>query len=321
MTTENRAAAVWERDRTIVRFPDPAVEVVDERFLGIRVRQAVVERLWTGGLWLEGPVWFGDGRYLVFSDIPSDRLLRWSEETGEVTVLRSPSNNANGSTRDLRGRLVTCEHETRRVTRTEYDGSVTVLMDSFEGRPLNAPNDVTTHSDGSVWFTDPAWGIEGEYEGHRAVQENPRQVYRIDPVTGRGEAVVTDMDRPNGIAFSPDESLLYVVDDDIRVYDMVDGRPVDGRLAVDMRGGASDGIAIDVQGNIWTAASGLGDGYDGVHCYAPDGTLLGQVLLPEGCANLCFGGAKNNRLFICASRSLYSLYVDVKGVPVPRPVS
>jgi gluconolactonase len=317
MIDPGRCAAVWERDRTIIRFPDPAVEIVDERFRSLVVRQAVVERLWTGGLWLEGPVWFGDGRYLLFSDIPSDRLLRWSEETGDVTVFRSPSDNANGNTRDQAGRLVSCEHGTRRVTRTEYDGSVTVLMDSFEGKPLNAPNDVTTHSDGSVWFTDPAWGIEGDFEGNRATQENPRQVYRVDALTGRGEAVVTDMDRPNGIAFSPDENLLYVVDDDIRVYDMVDGRPVNGRMAVDMRGGASDGIAIDLDGNIWSAASGLGDGYDGVHCYAPDGTLLGQILLPEACANLCFGGRKRNRLFICASRSLYSLYVEAKGVPVP----
>lgn len=311
--TAGATAAAWERDRTVMRFPDPAIVVVDERFRALTVYQEVVERLWTGARWLEGPVWFGDRGELLFSDIPNDRILRWSEADGSVAEYRRPSNNANGNTRDRHGRLVTCEHRTRRVTRTEHDGTVTVLADAHEGAPLNSPNDVVTSRDGAVWFTDPDWGIQGLYEGERA-ESRPCSVYRIDPVTGEVEAVVTDMAKPNGLAFSPDESKLYVVDKDVRVYDMVDGRPVDGRWLIDMGVGTSDGIRVDVAGNIWSGASLGGDGYDGVHCYAPDGTLLGLILLPEACANLAFGGIKRNRLFIAASRSLYSLYVETQGV-------
>lgn len=316
MFEPGRSTLAWERDRTIIRFPDPAFVVVDERFSSLLVRQEVVQRLWTGARWVEGPVWFGDGDYLLFSDIPNDRILRWSAASGMVDVFRQPSNNANGNARDRGGRLITCEHRSRRVTRTEYDGRVTVLADRFDGHPLNAPNDLTTSSDGAIWFTDPGWGIAGHYEGDRCPEEIPRAVYRIEPVSGQIEPVITDMSRPNGIAFSPDESRLYVVDDDIRVYDMVDGHPVHGRWLVDMAGGSSDGIRVDVEGNIWSAASGLGDGYDGVHCYDSDGVLLGQILLPEACANLCFGGVKRNRLFITASRSLYSVYVETQGCPV-----
>jgi gluconolactonase len=307
---------VWERDRGVVRLPDPAIEIVDERFRALLPFQAVVERLWTGGRWLEGPVWFGDLRSVVFADIPNDRMLRWTEESGVTTVFRQPSDNANGGTRDREGRLITCEHRTRRVTRTEHDGRRTVLADRFEGKPLNAPNDVVVSADGAVWFTDPGWGIEGDFEGDKAEKELPCQVYRIDPVTLALEVVITEMARPNGIAFSPDESLLYVVDKDIRVYDMVDGRPVNGRLFVDMGIGTSDGIRIDTAGNCWTAAAG-GAGYDGVHCYAPDGTLLGRIHLPEGCANLVFGGAKKNRLFLTATSSLYSVFVEAHGAQTP----
>jgi len=305
----------WQRD--VVGYPDPAIEVLDPRFEPYRLLATTIERLWTGGRWTEGPVWFGDGRFLLFSDIPSERILRWTEETGAVTVFRSPSGSANGNTRDRQGRLITCEHLTRRVTRTEHDGRITVLADRFDGKPLNAPNDVAVHSDGSVWFTDPGWGIEGDYEGDKAEKELPCAVYRIDGATGELTAVVTEMARPNGIAFSPDERLLYVVDRDIRVYDLDGTQPVNGRTFTDMAPASSDGIRLDRHGNLWTAAHSGGAGYDGVHCYDPDGVLLGRIHLPEGCANLCFGGIKKNRLFMTASRSLYSVYVEAQGAQTP----
>jgi len=308
----------WAIDRTALHIPDPAIETVDPRFEELRIWQSVVQRLWTGGEWLEGPVWFGDGRYLLFSDIPGNRILRWTEETGEVSTFRSPANNANGHTRDRSGRLVSCEHLTRRVTRTEPDGSITVLVDHYDGRTLNAPNDVTVSADGAVWFTDPGWGITNDYEGDRADPELPMAVYRIDQLTGETEAVITEMQRPNGICFSPDEELLYVVDSgEIRVFDMVDGRPTNGRRFIDMAPGNSDGIRCDTAGNVWSAAAGGGVGFDGVHCYHPDGTLLGRIVLPEACANLTFGGRKRNRLFMAATQSLYSVYVNARGAQQP----
>jgi gluconolactonase len=318
MTRQRPGATAWDSDRSIVRFPDPAIEIVDERFRPLVVEHEVVDRLWTGGRWLEGPVWFGDGRYLLFSDIPNDRMMCWSEVTGQVTVFRQPSNNSNGNTRDQQGRLVTCEHLTRRVTRTEHDGTITVLMDSFEGYPLNAPNDVVVHPDGSIWFTDPGWGIEGNYEGDKADGEIPRHVFRIDPGTGAGVPVITGMDRPNGLCFSPGESRLYVVDvGHIRVFDMDGITPVNGRVFVEMSPGQSDGIRTDRDGNLWSAAGGGGAGFDGVHCYSPDGDLLGQIHLPETCANFCFGGIKKNRLFITAGRSLYSVFTEAQGTQYP----
>jgi gluconolactonase len=299
------------------RYPDPSLRVLDPRFERYLLFNAAVERIATGFRWVEGPVWFGDHDCLLFSDIPADRMLRWDAAGGAVTVFRQPSHFANGNTRDGQGRLVTCEHGTRRVTRTEHDGTITVLADRYEGARLNAPNDVVVGPDGAVWFTDPGYGILSDYEGGKADAELPTAVYRVDPAGAGTERVLDDLDRPNGLCFSPDGSLLYVVDSgatrSIHVYDVVAGRPVDRRLLSDMTPGTSDGIRCDAHGNLWAAAGGRGDGYDGVHVFAPDGTLIGQVALPEVCANLCFGGPARNRLFMAASTSIYAVYVGVKG--------
>ncbi len=316
-----------ERERP-VGYPDPAVEVIDPRFGKYKVINAAVERLYVGTRWAEGPVWFGDGRYLLFSDIPNNRMLRWLEDTGEVSVFRNLSNYSNGNSRDRQGRLLTCEHDTRRVTRTEYDGTITVLMDRFQDKKLNAPNDLAVHSDGAIWFSDPGYGIMSNYEGHKAPFELPANVYRLDPKTGEATVVASDMDKPNGICFSPDEKKLYIVDTGvpkhpgdarpIRVYDVVDGvRLKNGRMFVNMSPGSSDGIRCDVDGNVWSAAGWAGEGYNGVHVFAPDGTLIGKIHLPETCANLCFGGAKRNRLFMTASQSLYAVYVETQGAQTP----
>jgi gluconolactonase len=316
--SSGHVAARWPSSP--VRYPDPAIQVLDPRFAPYRLGNAAVERLATGFRWAEGPVWFGDGRYLLFSDIPNNRIMRWLEDTGEVSVFRSPSHYSNGHTRDKRGRLISCEHDTRRVTRTEYDGSITILIDHFQGKPLNAPNDVVVKSDGSIWFTDPGYGIMFNYEGHRASLELPAVVYRLDPSTAEATVVVEDMAKPNGLCFSPDESLLYVVDSGstprvIRVYDVVDGnRVAHGRLFVDMAPGTSDGIRCDADGNLWAAAGDGGESFDGVHIFAPNGDRIGQILLPEKCANICFGGVKRNRLFMAASQSIYAVYVETQGV-------
>jgi gluconolactonase len=319
------AAAQQER-KNPVPYPDAAVEVVDPRFSKYRVGNAAVERLYTGARWAEGPVWFGDGRYLLFSDIPNNRILRWLEDTSEVSVFRYPSNYSNGNFRDRQGRLLTCEHDSRRLTRTEHDGSITVLMDHYQGKPLNAPNDLAVHSDGAIWFSDPGYGIMSNYEGHKAKFELPAVVYRLDPKTGEATVVATDMDKPNGICFSPDEKKLYIVDTGpqgpgvhpIRVYEVEDGKRLkNGRLFADLAPGSSDGIRCDVDGNVWSAAGWASENFNGVHIFAPDGTLIGKIHLPETCANLCFGGAKKNRLFMAASQSLYAVYVGTEGAQVP----
>jgi gluconolactonase len=316
-----------ERERPVV-YPDPAIEVIDQRFAKYKVGNAAVERLYTGARWAEGPVWFADGRYLLFSDIPNNRTLRWLEDTGEVSVFRSPSNYSNGNYRDRQGRLLTCEHDSRRLTRTELDGTITILMERFQGKRLNAPNDLVVHSDGAIWFTDPGYGIMSNYEGHKAHPELPANVYRLDPTTGEATVVAADMDKPNGLCFSPDEKKLYVVDTGepkqpggphpIRVYDVEDRvRLKNGRAFADMSPGSSDGIRCDVDGNLWSAAGWGGEGFNGVHVFAPDGTLIGRVHIRETCANLCFGGAKKNRLFMAASQSLYAVYVNTEGSQTP----
>jgi gluconolactonase len=255
-------------------------------------------------------------------------MLRWLEDTGEVSVFRQPSNYSNGNTRDRQGRLVTCEHDSRRVTRTEYDGTITVLADHYQGKPFNAPNDLAVHSDGAVWFTDPGYGILNNYEGHKAPLELPANVYRIDPKSNALTVVVTDMEKPNGICFSPDERKLYAVDSgfshhpgypkQIRVYDVVDGVKVaNGRVFVDTGKASADGIRCDTDGNVWAGMGWGGPDLDGVQVFAPDGKLIGKIHLPEVCANLCFGGAKRNRLFMAASQSLYGLYLDAQGAQVP----
>jgi gluconolactonase len=301
------------------RYPDPAVRVLDPRFERYCIGNGAVERIATGFRWTEGPVWFGDHGCLLFTDIPNDRIMRWDQATGAVTVFRGPSNFANGQVRDRLGRLVTCEHQTRRVTRTEYDGRISVLADTVDGLPLNAPNDVIVSADGAVWFTDPGYGMMTKYEGGVAPLELPTRVYRIDPDGGAPEVVIESLERPNGLCFSPGEALLYVVDSGssprtIHVFDMVAGRPVHGRVFVDTTPGSSDGIRCDVDGNLWSAAGWGGDGYDGVHVFDPDGTRIGQIVLPEGCANLCFGGRGNNRLFMTASQSVYSVFTNATGL-------
>jgi len=302
-----------------VRYPDPAVQMVDPSFAPYRLPLAAVERLATGFRWAEGPVWFGDGRFLLWSDIPNNRVMKWEEETGTVSVFRKPSSNTNGNTRDRQGRLVSCEHDARRVTRTEHDGSITVVADRYQGKLLNSPNDVICKSDGSIWFSDPPFGILGNYEGHVATPELPTNVYRVDGRTGEVAAVTGDIPRPNGLCFSPDESKLYVVVSgavprEIRVFDVVGSTSLaNSRVFINCGDGVPDGMRCDVDGNLWCGWGG-GESLDGVSIFNPSAKLIGHISLPERCANLCFGGLKRNRLFMAASQSLYALYVNTQGV-------
>ena len=295
------------------------IQVLDPRFRRMFAGWARVERLWTGARWSEGPAWFPAGRYLVWSDIPNDRMLRWTEESGAVSVFRAPSNHSNGNTIDNQGRLVTCEHLTRRVTRTEIDGSVAVVADRWQGRRLNSPNDVVVKSDDSVWFSDPSYGIDTDNEGARAEPEiDGCHVYRVDP-GGAVERVIDDMVRPNGLAFSPDARFLYVSDTGathrengprhiLRFAVSADGRSVSGGEAfAESTSGFFDGFRVDRQGRIWTSCE------EGVHCYDPDGTLIGKILVPETVANVTFGGARRNRLFICGTSSLYAVILMTNG--------
>lgn len=298
-------------------------EVLDRRFTKLVFGNVHLERLYVGCRWAEGPAWFPAGRYLVWSDIPNDRMLRYDDTDGSVSVFRSPALNTNGHTVDNEGRLVSCEHRGRAVTRTEHDGTRTILASHWQGKRLNSPNDVVVKSDGTIWFTDPSYGIDSDYEGDAAVSEvGACNVYRLDQ-HGMVDAVITDMVRPNGIAFSPDETLLYVADTGathvpdgprhIRRFQVLeDGSGVSGgEVFATCTAGLFDGFRLDTAGHLWASAA------DGVHCYHPDGTLIGKIRVPEVVANLCFGGPKLNRLFICGTTSLYAAYVNARGARPP----
>jgi gluconolactonase len=294
---------------------------IEPEFTRYVLGNAPVKQLATGFDWTEGPVWFGDANCLLFSDIPNNRIMRWTPDAG-ISTYREPSNYANGHTRDFQGRLISCEHGERRVTRTELDGTITVIADSYDGKRLNSPNDVVVKSDGTIWFTDPHYGILTNYEGFKSEQELPCYVYRFDPSSGSIEAVLTDFACPNGLAFSPDESRLYVADtgamfdDDaerhLRVFDVApDGKLTGGDVFHVVNPGAADGFRVDTDGNLWSSAA------DGVHCINPSGALLGKILVPEQVSNVCFGGRAKHRLFITATTSLYSIVLNRQGVQNP----
>ncbi len=308
-------------------YPDAAIQIIDPAFASYRLFSSAVERIVSGLRWAEGPVWFGDGRYLLVSDIPNNRIVRWDEASGQCAVFRSPSNHANGLARDHQGRLLACEHLTRCVTRTEYNGRITVLADRFEGLRLNSPNDLACDASGSIWFTDPPFGIGGDYEGEEAVSERVEAVYRIDGSSGQLAMVCDDLLGPNGLCFSPDGHVLYIVESRAKpsrliwAYDVAsNGRLSNKRLHIDANGpGAFDGIACDRDGNLWcgfgsNGASGVDpQALDGVMVYDRGGKSIGRIVLPERCANLCFGGARGNRLFMASSQSVYSLFVNTRG--------
>ncbi|MBD1554805.1 SMP-30/gluconolactonase/LRE family protein [Pseudomonas sp. C2L12B] len=301
---------------------EPRYEYCDPRFYELTLPNTQLERLYDRCRWAEGPVWFNDGGYLLFSDIPNQRILRWTPEQG-VSLYRANSNFANGNTRDRQGRLVTCEHGTRRVTRTEPDGSLTVIADQYQGHRLNSPNDVVVHTDGSIWFTDPTYGIMSDYEGNRGAPEQPgRYVYRVDGASGEITCVADDFVQPNGLAFSACGQWLYVADSarshaphaphHIRKLRVLEGgRLGESRVFAEIEPGIPDGLRVDVNGNVWTSAG------DGIQCFAADGTLLGKVLLPEKVANLTFGGPRRNQLFMTANTSVYLIHVAVAGVQWP----
>ena len=306
----------WNND--VITYPEPAVEIIEESFRKYVIFNAGMERIFTGCRWAEGPVWFGDGGYLLFSDIPNNRILRWSEDTNNVSEYRIPSNNSNGNARDTQGRLITCEHLTRRVTRTEHDGTISVIADSFRNFKLNAPNDVVSHYDGSVCFTDPGYGIMNDYEGDKSELELPTAVYRIHPSTGDVQVMATGLIGPNGLCFSPNFDKLYIADSgstdprSIFVYDVTDnGTSLSrGRIFRETGSDSTDGIRCDIDGNLWASSQ---RGTNSISVYSPEAQLIGRIHLPEMPSNLTFGGMKKNRLFITASQSVYSIYTGTKG--------
>jgi gluconolactonase len=315
-----------------VRYPDPDIVTLDKRFAKYKLGNTPIQRLHLGTLWAEGPAWNGVGRFLVWSDIPNNVQMRWLEEDGHVSTFRHPSGNSNGNTFDYQGRQISCEHGNRRVVRYEHDGSITVLADQWQGKPLNAPNDAVVHpDDGGIWFTDPGYGSLMNYEGHKGKLHIKEAVYRIDAQTGKMDLVTDELFKPNGLCFSPDYKKLYIADTgashypeapkNIKVWNVSDGVRLKGgseftSMELNGKAGFADGIRADVDGNVWASAGWVGEGYDGVHIFAPNGDRIGQILLPEICGNVCFGGSKRNRLFMTASQSLYSVYVETQGAHI-----